>query len=233
MIGLLGTGAVDAGEAPLLRRVCLRLERTGELIAVLTSRRAEGRALLDVVSGHRVPDEGRSWVDGIPLMRQTAPRVQAIMADASPGAWLAERRSLLWNTLRTPRTVLGGLLRIPRPAERAAAIEALTAVRLEHRARDVVGALSPSERARAVLARALARRPRAVVMRDVTATLGVEEAAGLLGLARTQARAERLLVLASMESVDVARAAADRLLVITDGLLVFHGPAVAFTDELA
>jgi hypothetical protein len=94
MIELLRIGAVDAEGAPLRRRVCVRLERTRELIAVLASRQSERQAILDVISGRRVPEEGRSWVAGTPLMRQTSARIQATMADASPGAWLAERRSL-------------------------------------------------------------------------------------------------------------------------------------------
>jgi phosphonate transport system ATP-binding protein len=70
-------------------------------------------------------------------------------------------------------------------------------------------------------------------MREVTATLDIDEASELLARARTLARTKPLLVLASLDAVDAARTCADRILVLTDGLLVFDGPAAAFTDEVA
>ena len=233
VIDVLGIGVADREGGPwLLRRVCARIERPGETIAVVARQRAQREALLDAVAGQRIPDEGRIWVGGVPVMRPTASRIRALVADASPTAALTDRRSLLWNTLSTGRTSLGTLLRMPRPGERAAAMHALSAVGLHDRAPEPVATLSPADRARVVLARAVARRPRVVILRDVGPALG-PEASGFLDLARVLARLERFVVLVSTDSVAAARAAAERMLVLAEGLLVFDGPSAEFTDRTA
>lgn len=232
MIELLGIGIPAERGAWLLHRVCARFDR-GELVAVVAGQRAEAQAFLDALTGRRIPAEGRVWVDRIPLMRETATRVRDTIVDAGPDARFTEYRSVLWNALVTPRAGLGGLLRFPRRAERAAATRALAAVRLDGRGRDPVTSLPAPERARLALARALARRPRALVLRDVDAALGPDDATAFLGVARSLARAERLVVVASLASAAVARACADRVIVLADGLLVFDGPVADFTDDVA
>jgi len=218
VIEFLGVGIPDEHGGWLLHRVCARLERSG-LVALVTARPDTGRAFLDALAGRHIPIEGRVWVDRIPLMRDTAARVRGLVTEAGPSVRFTEYRSVLWNTLVTPRAALTGLLRFPRPGQRAAAIRALSAVKLDARWRDPVGSLTSFERARLALARALARRPRALILRDVDATLGPEDAAALL----------RFVVVASV-SASLARACADRVIVIADGLLVFDGPALVFND---
>ncbi len=231
MIELLGIGVPDERGGWLLHRACARVAR-GHLTAVVAGRPIESRALLDTLTGRRIPVEGRVWVDRIPLMRETVARVRAIVAEAGPEARFTDYRSVLWNTLVTPRAALSGLLRFPRRAQRAAAARALAAVRLESRWREAVATLSALERARLALARALARRPTVLVLRDVDTVLGPEDATALLTLARALAHAERLTVVASLASATVARAAADRVMVLAEGLLVFDGPVTDFTDDV-
>src|SRR5262249_59605651 len=91
-------------------------------------------------------------------------------------------RSLLGTPLIPPRAALPGLLRFPRRSQRNAALHALAAVRLETRWREPVGTLTVLERARLALGRALARRSRALVLRDVDRALGPEDAGSLLRL---------------------------------------------------
>ena len=233
VVDVLGIGVADGTDgAWLLRRVCARMERPAEAIAVVAGERAQREAFLDAIAGRRIPDEGRGWVTGVPGMPPTASRVRALVADASPSAWLAESRSLLWNTLSTGRTGLGPLMRMPRVGERSSAMHALAAVGLHDRARAPVSTLSPSERARVILARALARRPRVLIFRDAIATLG-SEGFELLDRARALARIERFVVLASTGSAEVGRACADRIIVFDEGRLVFDGPVGGFTDEVA
>ena len=111
-------------------------------------------------------------------------------------------------------------------------MHALSAVGLHDRASQPVATLSQAERARVVLARAVARRPRVLILRDVAPALG-PEAPGFFDLARVLARLERFVVLLSADSVAVARASAERMLVLAEGLLVFDGPIGAFTDRVA
>ncbi len=232
MIEFLGIGVPDERGGWLLHRVCARLERS-ELIALVTVRPDAGRAFLDALAGRRIPLEGRIWVDRIPLMRDTAARVRALVTDAGPGGRFTEHRSVLWNTLVTPRAALTGLLRFPRRAQRAAATRALAAVQLDARWRDPVGSLTSLERARLALGRALARRPRALVLRDVDGALGAEDAATLLRLVRRLAHVEHVVAMASVASAALALACADRVIVLADRALVFDGPTVDFDEAMA
>jgi ABC-type phosphate/phosphonate transport system ATPase subunit len=232
VVELLGIGVPDERGGWLLHRVCARFE-CGQLTAVVGAQREAADAFLDALTGRRIPVEGRVWVERIPLMRETAARVRSLVVNAGPDAGFTDHRSVLWNTLVSPRAALMGLLRFPRPAQRAAATRALAAVRLETRWRDRVSALTPLERARLALARALAQRPRALILRDVDAGLSGEDAASLLRLARQLAYDERLAAVASVASAALARACADRIIVLADGLLVFDGPAIAFDDDVA
>jgi ABC-type phosphate/phosphonate transport system ATPase subunit len=166
-------------------------------------------------------------------MRETAARVRGLVGDAGPDARFTEYRSVFWNTLITPHAALTGLLRLPRRSERAAATRALAAVNLDARWRDTVASLTALERARLALARAVARRPRALVLREVDRALVADEAAAVLGLARGLARVERFAAVASVASAPLARACAERVIVLADGLLVFDGPAAEFNDEVA
>jgi ABC-type cobalamin/Fe3+-siderophores transport system ATPase subunit len=214
MIEFLGIGIPDARGGWLLHRVCARFERS-ELIALVSARPEAGQAFLDAFAGRRIPLEGRVWADRIPLMRETARRVRGLVSEAGPDARFTEYRSVLWNTVVTPRAALT-MLRFPRRAQREAAIRALAAVQLEPRWRDPVAALTSLERARLALARGLARRPRALVLRDVDRTLGPEDAAVLLRLARGLAHLERIPAVASLTSTSLAHACADRVLVLDD-----------------
>jgi phosphonate transport system ATP-binding protein len=232
VIELLGVGIPDGHGAWLLHRVCAQFGR-GELTAVVAARRAEGQAFLDALTARRIPTEGRVWIDRLPLMRETVARVRRLVVEAGPATRFTEHRSLLWNALVTPSAALSGLLRFPRRAERATATRALAAVRLDGRSRDAVASLAPLERARLALGRALARRPRALVLRDVDDALGADDAAAMLSLARRLARTERLVVLASVASAALARAHADRVIVLADGRLAFDGPVADFIGELA
>ena len=129
MIEFLGIGVPDERGGWLLHRICARFERSG-LTAVVAARPDTRHAFIDAVAGRHIPVEGRVWVDRIPLMRETASRVRGLVAEAGPEARFTEYRSVLWNTLVTPRAALTGLLRFPRRAERVAAIRALAAVQL-------------------------------------------------------------------------------------------------------
>jgi len=232
VIEFLGIGVPDERGGWLLHRVCARFERSG-LTAVVAARPDTRHAFIDAVAGRCIPVEGRVWVDRIPLMRETASRVRGLVAEAGPEARFTEYRSVLWNTLVTPRAALTGLLRFPRRAERAAAIRALAAVQLDARWRDPVGLLTPFERARLAVARALARRPHAIVLRDVDRALGPEDGTSLLRLVRSLAHIERIIAVASVGSASLAHVCADRVIVLAEGLLVFDGPAAEFNDAVA
>jgi ABC-type phosphate/phosphonate transport system ATPase subunit len=149
-------------------------------------------------------------------MRETAARIRATVADLGRATVYAQGRSVLWNTLVADGHSLAGLLRLPRRGEREAALHALERVGVAQRARQPMLALTPAERVRVGLARALAWRATAVVLREVDSAVGPDDVAPLLDLARALAR---------------VHVAADRVIVLDEGLLVFDGYARELTEE--
>src|SRR5262245_44025609 len=166
MIELLGVGVEGGREGWLLRRVCARLA-SSQVTAILSSRPEERWALLDVLGARRVPSEGRTWIEGAPLGRDTAPRLPQRLAEVALGVELAEGRSVLWNTLATgPGGRLRALLRLPRPGVRQAADHALRTVGLGEMARAPVTSIDADGRLRIAVARALAASPLVLLVRD-------------------------------------------------------------------
>ncbi len=129
MIELLGVGLPRDEGGWLLHRVCATLE-AGELTVVVSDADEERRALLDAIVGRRVPEEGRVWVNRVPMMAGAAGRVRRLSGEVDPATGLVERRSLFWNALApvTGPRALGRLLRLPRRREREAAVARLAAL---------------------------------------------------------------------------------------------------------
>jgi ABC-type phosphate/phosphonate transport system ATPase subunit len=229
VIELLGIGVTDGHGGWLLHRVCTRLA-SGRLVAIVSSRQQERAAFLDTVAAVRVPEEGRAWVCGAPAMPDTARRIRSLVADvdlARPAS--AEHRTALWNVLAATgsrRSPLARLLRLPSPGERRDADEALAVAGLRGAERPALG-LDPEERAALALACGLAQRPECLVVRGIERAL--DDAAGERFLARlgSLAASRRLIVLVALESLAAAQRAADRVLVIASGALVFDGPPAA------
>jgi ABC-type phosphate/phosphonate transport system ATPase subunit len=229
MIELLGVGVPGDGGRWLVRGVCAHIGR-GVLTTVVAGSRAQSGALLDALAGRLIPREGRVWVNRTPLMRETAGRVRAAVADVGRATSDAEHGSVLWNILVADGHSLAGLLRFPRRGEREAACRALERVGLGRRARHPMLALTPPERLRVELARALAWRATVVVLRDVDSAVGPDDVTALLDEARAIARAERIVAVASLASHARPCADGDHVLVLDEGRLVFDGHARELTD---
>ena len=212
MIELLGVGVARKRGGWLLHRVCADLE-SPHLTVVVSSEPAERNALLDVVGARVIPEEGRAWVDGLPVMRETRQRLRARVADIDASAWHAERRSLEWSSLRG-RYGVGALLH----TLRAGAAEAL----------------DPGARFQRALAAALGRRPSHLVVHELDAGLRGDELVISGRALRSLVDAKRVSVLVSAARYGPLLSVADRLLIIEKAQLVFDGrPAHASATVLA
>ena len=222
MIELLGIGVRHP--APGLHEICATLEG-GQLVVVNAATAAEREALLDVVAARRMPQEGRLWVDRVPLMAPTARRIRAAVGDVALNEPLAPARSLLGNVMsgRTRLHTLGRLLRLPRRCQRDAAMAALAVVGLAGRAHERAVPLNAVAGARVLIARALARRPRHLVVRELDRALPPHDAMNILLLLRALTRHERRVVLVSLAEPTLATALADRVLHISAGRLAHDG----------
>jgi ABC-type branched-subunit amino acid transport system ATPase component len=223
MIELLGVGVRCKRTTWILRNVCARLE-AGDLTLVASPEPQGRRALIEAVTGRRVPDEGRVWVNHVPLLRANARRVRGLCGVVEPGRLVGER-SILWNAL-TPTgagRALGGLLRLPRRQDRNAVHAALERVGLRSRAQEPAAVLGVADRLRLLLARVLARAPEHVVVTEPDAVLTSPELTVFMALLGSIARVERIGVMVSVANATDIWRLADRLLVLDAGRLLFAG----------
>jgi ABC-type branched-subunit amino acid transport system ATPase component len=224
MIELLGVGVRQGKDDWLVRNACARLE-AGELTLVVSSRAAERRALIDAVAGKRVPDEGRLWVNHVPLLRANARRLRALCGLIELPGRLVGERSILWNALAPTSAVraLGGLLRLPRRRDRQAVEVALERVGLRGRAHEPAALLSIADRLRLLVARALTRDPEHLAVSEPDAVLTAAELTGFIGLLGTIAHRQRIGVMVSVAHATEIWRLVDRLLVLDSGQLIFAG----------
>jgi phosphonate transport system ATP-binding protein len=233
MIELLGVGAPREDGGWKLHRVCTQFRR-GEVTLVVSPSPEERDALLDAVAGRIVPEEGRVWVDRVPVSRDTLRRIRRLVGEVDIRPRPVQHRSLLWNVLVAgesgPRA-LHGLWRLPRKSERQAARRALDRVGLGGRELETAWALGSLDQARLALAGVLVQKPEALVAREIDRGFDGAEAVALRALLQSLARRERLAVLASAAAPAGAAGFADRLVALADGLLVFDGPAAEFSGQ--
>jgi phosphonate transport system ATP-binding protein len=225
MIELLGIGLPRRQDQWLFRGLSARLQR-GQLTIVVSPDREARLALLDTVTGRRIPTEGRAWVGGLPVGSDTARRVQARVGEVDLGGSLSDRGSLLWNVLapgRQPPATLKAAVRLVSGTSRSLALEALRRVGLDGRAHERVAELDPWSRRRVLVARGIMGRSEQLIVREVDDGLTLPEAGDILGLLRGLARADRMTVLASVVDLALVHLFADRVLVIVDGALTFDG----------
>jgi phosphonate transport system ATP-binding protein len=226
MIELLGIGMPDLRGQWLFRRLSARVE-TAELIAVVSSDPEVRLAVLDAIGARRIPSEGRVWVNGHPLTKETATQHRSRVVEVDLHAELFEHRSLISNLQLGPGLGLGMLDRWRRrfsTRSRLAAERALARAGLERLANERVSALPASVRRRALIANALVSLPQVLVVREVERGLSLSDAADVLAALRLLVACERLTVIVSTAETIVVQMFAERVLAIVEGELRFNGP---------
>jgi ATP-binding cassette subfamily B protein RaxB len=160
------------GEPPVLQGISLKIE-PGESVAVIGPSGCGKTTLLKIMLGLHVPAQGEVWVDGQPLsrlgLRAWREQVGVVMQDeplfsgsiADNIAFFAADPDMTW--LRQCATL-------------AAVHEDIEAMPMGYQTLigDMGAALSGGQKQRILLARALYRRPRIVLLDEATSSLDVE-----------------------------------------------------------
>jgi ABC-type branched-subunit amino acid transport system ATPase component len=225
VIELLGIGLRSPRGEWLLRRVGVRLE-TPELTFVVSDDRHARVALLDVMAARQVAEEGRAWLGGRPVTRETASTIAARVADVELHTPFVAQRSLVWNLLpphRWSHRIVRALFRRRHSGAWDRALRTLQSVGLGSCADKPVGALDDWRRRRLSLARALMRQPDYLLVREIDEALPPAQAADVLGVLRTLAHVERLPIVVSTADPMLVYLFADRVLTLAGGRLVFNG----------
>ncbi|HUJ37710.1 MAG TPA: ABC transporter ATP-binding protein [Hyphomicrobium sp.] len=215
---------VRLGARRVLRGIDLAVT-PGEIVAVIGANGAGKSTLLKAMSGLIAPDEGVVTLGGQPLAELDA---RALGREI---AYLPQERAVHWPLTVRRLVALGRLpfrSRVAAPSleDRDAIEEAMAAMDVTAFADRAVTELSGGERARVLLARALAQRPRFLVADEPTT--GLDPAHGLTLFAQfVRMAAEGRAVVVALHDLSLAARYCDRALLLKDGATLALGTARA------
>lgn len=203
----------------------------GLVTAVVGPNGAGKSTLLDCLAALRAPDAGRVTLDGRPL-HDLAPRARARRIAYLPQnaeiAWAVEGRTFV-GLGRTPYVGAWGL----RADDRAAVARAMAVTGVEAFADRVVSTLSGGERARVMIARALAGEPQWLLADEPLAGLDPGHVLDACDLFRRLADEEGRGVVLTLHDLDAALRVADRVIVLAEGrVLADAAPAEALSPAV-
>lgn len=220
---------VELDARPVVAGVSLTVD-PGEVLGVLGPNGAGKSTLLRALAG-LVPSEGEVAVLGRPLARRARREVAQLVAlvPQDPPADLPFTVAEIVAMGRAPHQGLWG---VDTALDRAVVRQALADLDLLPLADRPIDRLSGGERRRAFVARALAQRPRLLLLDEPTAFLDLGHQLDVLERCRTLAR-EGLGVVVVLHDPNLASAFCDRILVLAQGRVIAAGaPAEALTVEV-
>jgi manganese transport system ATP-binding protein len=209
---------VRYGEILALRGASLTVER-GRVCGLVGMNGAGKTSLLRTILGLTRPGAGSVLVDGAPP--SAGRRAGAI-------AYVPQSEDVDWDfplsvreVVATGRYARQGLLRRPRPADRAAVAEALERVGLAELAQRQIGALSGGQRKRAFVARAIAQEASLLLLDEPFAGVDTGTQEDLSSLLRELAAAGATVVV-STHDLDAVPALCDEVALVA-GTVLDHG----------
>ena len=221
---------LDLGERRVLDGVTAQFQ-PGQVIAIVGPNGAGKSTLLSCLAGLRKPDAGQARlgeeaVAAIPGRRRA--RHIAFLAQSAEIAWDVDVRTFI-GLGRTPHLGAFG----PSAEDQAAIDRALEKAELAAFADRAVTRLSGGERARALIARALAGETDWLLADEPLTGLDPAHALDALSLFRGMAHEEGRGVIVTLHDLNLAARFADRVLVLNEGRLVIDGaPEAALAPDV-
>lgn len=220
---------VEIGGRPILSNVDLSIA-AGEVTAIVGPNGAGKSTLLACLAGLRQPTLGAAFLDGVPLSgmrpRDRARRL-AFLPQTPEIAWAVEARTLV-ALGRTPFIGARGQAEEDHAAvDRAMAAANVAA--FEHR---IVDTLSGGERARVLIARALAGEPEWLLADEPLTGLDPAHQLDAAALFRRMAD-DGVGVVVTLHDLSMALRMSDRVVVLADGgVLADEPPATALSPDV-
>ena len=211
--------------------------RPGRVLGVIGPNGAGKTTLVEAITGYNRPQAGTVTLDGRSVTSlPPASRARAGIARSFQALELFEDLSVLDNLLvasdqaRWHRTLLAGLYP-GRPRLGGAAAAAVATFGLAGRLHDSPGDLSYGARRLLAIARALATRPRVLLLDEPAAGLGSRERDDLRKLVRVIAEDWGIAVLIIEHDVELVLGVSDEIVALDFGRVIAHGtPAEVRND---
>jgi polar amino acid transport system ATP-binding protein len=208
------------GKAEVLNGIDLAVEEH-QVVCLIGASGSGKSTLLRCVNLLEPIDEGRILVDGEEI---TAPGVDVNKVRRGIGIVfqafnLFPHMSVLSNVTLGPRKALG----LPRAQAEQEALELLGRFGLAGRRDDYPDRLSGGQQQRVAILRALAMKPKLLLLDEVTSALDPELVGEVLGLIRELAEGGMTMVVATHE-MGFARDIADRVCFLDAGVILEEGP---------
>ena len=211
------------GQVVVADDLSYRLE-VGEVLGVVGPNGAGKTSMLNLISGNLRPDSGRILLDGHEITSMPAH---------------ARARAGIGRTFQIPRpfsgmtvfeNVLVGAARLRRAERLERCVDALTLAGLMPKANAIAGSLTLLDRKRLDLARALAMRPRLLMLDEIAGGLTEAEVQVLIGTIRGL-KAEGLSIIWIEHIVQALVSVVDRLMATNYGRKVLEGePRAVIAD---
>jgi branched-chain amino acid transport system ATP-binding protein len=199
----------------------------GELVGLIGPNGAGKSTLFEIVSGFYQPDAGEVRLDGQRLTGLSPDRVSRL----GVGRTFQKLRPFAGLTV-TENVMVGALQKVHEVRRaRQEALEILARVGLEEKADAHARTLSTGQRKRLELARALAARPRVLLMDEVTGGVDQRSIPGLVALVRELHRSGLTLIVIE-HNMRVITAVAQRIVALHLGEVIADGtPDVVARDR--
>jgi branched-chain amino acid transport system ATP-binding protein len=214
-----------------LQNHSVRVER-GELIGVIGPNGSGKSTLFNVISGFLAPTLGTVKLEGQDIGGLEPAQISRLgIARTFQGTRLFKNLSVLENVrvsaqLRQPinfaQALFGGM-NAQTQAIDAIALEMLNLVKLEHRIQDKAGSLPYGDQRRLEIARALATRPKLLMLDEPAAGLDSSETLALLELIRTIRDQYQVSVMVIEHDMELMMNLCERIQVLAYGNMIGEG----------
>ena len=200
----------------------------GEILGLIGPNGAGKTTLFNAVAGFFPPTSGEILLDGVQITGSPPERIAGL------GVARTFQIVRIFKSLTVVENVMVGVMlreKAVRAAERLAE-ETLVFTGLERRAHDPASLLTVAEQKRLEVARALATRPRLLLLDEVMAGLTPSEVQEAVDLVR-RIRARRIACVVVEHVMEGIMPLADRILVLDRGRKIAEGPPSAVAADPA
>ncbi len=210
----------DFGDHRVLGGVDLHV-REHEVVALIGGSGSGKSTLLRCAALLETVDDGQIFLDGEDITdpRVNADRVRRRMGVVFQAYNLFPHLSVLDNVTLAPRVVHG----VVRSQAEAEALALLERIGLADKARDYPDRLSGGQQQRTAIVRALAIRPRVLLLDEVTSALDPELVGEVLALVR-ELKVQGMTILMATHEMGFAKQVADRVCFLDGGVILEEGP---------